>query len=34
MLRVPCAELPPKLDENGERVWNYDVMMVGHFLPW
>jgi len=27
-------ELPPRLDAAGERVYDYDVLMVGHFLPW
>ena len=27
-------KLPPKLDESGKRLWSWDVLMVGHFLPW
>lgn len=27
-------KLPPKLDEHGDRVFEWDVLMVGHFLPW
>jgi hypothetical protein len=29
-----AAALPPQLDERGQRVYEYDVLMVGHFLPW
>ena len=27
-------KLPPRLDEHGDRIFEWDVLMVGHFLPW
>ena len=27
-------KLPPKRDADGARVFDWDVLMVGHFLPW